>query len=484
MSKLYIFGIGGTGSRVLRSLTMMMAAGVNLGRDIKEIVPIIIDPDRTNGDKMRTITLMRAYNKLRNQIDFSDQEDYAFFKTQIAAENNLALQNFTLNIKDTDEKRFGDFIEKESLSKENRALVEMLFSQKNLDSKMDVGFKGNPNIGCVVLNQIADSDDLKNIANSFDQGDRIFIISSIFGGTGASGFPLLLKTLRDADNATLSNKEALNNALIGGISVLPYFKLEYDENSEIESSTFMSKTKAALAYYQKNITDEINAFYFVADTPQQAYENNEGSTAQKNNAHMVEFLAASAIVDFCHRSKDDLEGMTHYYQMGTHRFSSALTMKSFYDETKARLYQPLTSFTLAANAVCYPPEAEKEIQGELNANKSLNLGSDFFTGEFYRHFKEFAEDYRGWLDEMKQNNPQLNLFNTATQNKPFELVSDIEAKKPTFLKRAFGKTDYSTFNELINKNAKGIDNSLSAPTKFIRLYSRGTKEMVKEKINF
>ena len=43
MSKLYVFGIGGTGSRVLRSFTMMLAAGVKIGAN--EIVPIIIDPD-------------------------------------------------------------------------------------------------------------------------------------------------------------------------------------------------------------------------------------------------------------------------------------------------------------------------------------------------------------------------------------------------------------------------------------------------------
>ena len=48
MAKLYIFGIGGTGARVLRSFTMMMSAGVNIGAD--EIVPIIIDPDASNAD--------------------------------------------------------------------------------------------------------------------------------------------------------------------------------------------------------------------------------------------------------------------------------------------------------------------------------------------------------------------------------------------------------------------------------------------------
>ena len=50
MSKLYVFAIGGTGSRVLRSLTMLAAAGVDI--QANEIVPVIIDPDvvPTNGD--------------------------------------------------------------------------------------------------------------------------------------------------------------------------------------------------------------------------------------------------------------------------------------------------------------------------------------------------------------------------------------------------------------------------------------------------
>ena len=51
MSKLYVFAIGGSGSRVLRSLTMLMASGVGTSN---EIVPIIIDPDTPNGDRVRT----------------------------------------------------------------------------------------------------------------------------------------------------------------------------------------------------------------------------------------------------------------------------------------------------------------------------------------------------------------------------------------------------------------------------------------------
>lgn len=65
MAKLYIFGIGGTGSRVLRSLTMLMASGIRM--DVNEIVPIIIDPDVANADLTRTVTLMNNYSVLRSK---------------------------------------------------------------------------------------------------------------------------------------------------------------------------------------------------------------------------------------------------------------------------------------------------------------------------------------------------------------------------------------------------------------------------------
>ena len=53
---LYIFAIGGSGSRVLRSLTMLLAAGVQTDSNI---IPIIIDPDASNGDLDRTVCGLR-----------------------------------------------------------------------------------------------------------------------------------------------------------------------------------------------------------------------------------------------------------------------------------------------------------------------------------------------------------------------------------------------------------------------------------------
>ena len=49
MKRIFIFGIGGTGCRVLRSLNFLLAAGIRgFGYDT-EVFPIIIDYDKENG---------------------------------------------------------------------------------------------------------------------------------------------------------------------------------------------------------------------------------------------------------------------------------------------------------------------------------------------------------------------------------------------------------------------------------------------------
>lgn len=127
MAKLYVFGIGGTGSRVLRSFTMLLAAGVSIDKDgnnpITEVIPVIIDPDRQNGDLTRTVSLMNDYKNIHKNLKFTKESKNRFFKTEISS----VLQNFTLLIKDTDDKKFKDFMDYSMLSKENKSLVDMLF---------------------------------------------------------------------------------------------------------------------------------------------------------------------------------------------------------------------------------------------------------------------------------------------------------------------------------------------------------------------
>lgn len=466
MAKLYIFGIGGTGSRVLRSFTMMMAAGVKIGAD--EIIPIIIDPDVANADLTRTVTLMNNYRSVRKYLSFPKENKNTFFRKEISQ----ILPNYTLQINDTDDKTFQNFIELSSMSRANKAMCRMLFSEKNLTSQMDVGFKGNPNIGSVVLNQIVNSDDFMAFANSYEQGDKIFIISSIFGGTGASGFPLLLKTLRTGNN--FPNNDIINKSEIGAVTILPYFKLKVNDESEIDSSTFISKTKSALAYYENNISKngQINALYYLADDITNTYDNHEGGTSQRNDAHLIEFLAASAIVDFC--NKEHLV-ITHK-ELGLRDISGSVTFNSLHEELSHWLRLPLTQFTLMAN--CFKNQYDYVTSTRLQANnKSGFVEHGLYNNQFFSYFKKMTENYREWLKEMKDNKRSLDLFNLECGNMPFDVVTDVKPKKVVSM-----LSNYDLFFGRLNdaiKHCSGDDNN-----KLLEMYSVATERLSKEKFNF
>ena len=167
---------------------------------------------------------------------------------------------------------------------------------------MTEGFKETQISGSVVLNQFDDSDIFKAFANDFKDGDRIFIVSSIFGGTGASGFPLLRKVLqspnqKDAEGQPLPNWGLVNKAPIGAISVLPYFNVgAATDNSLVNSDTFIDKSKAALSYY-KTEDKKLDTLYYIADTNTTTYEYHKGGDEQKQ-CSFCRVMAAMSILDF------------------------------------------------------------------------------------------------------------------------------------------------------------------------------------------
>lgn len=469
MAKLYIFGIGGTGARVLRSLTMMLASGVQLGQD--EVVPIFIDPDESNADLSRTVDLMNLYNRIHRELTFASSNNNKFFRTTITED----LPGFRLQIRDTDDKSFQRFMDVSTMSRENQALVKLLFSEKNLKSKMDVGFKGNPNIGSVVLNQIVNSSDFATFANGFSAGDKIFIISSIFGGTGASGFPLLLKTLRTGNS--FPNFQAINDAEIGAVTILPYFKLKPSGESEIDSSTFISKTKSALAYYEDNISknNQINALYYLGDNVQNTYENNEGGVEQKNDAHLVEFLAATAIVDFSKGSYP----VTVNKELGIkdEPKDGTVSFTSFYDNISDMVRCPLTQFVLVAN--CFKDNWDTISTKVLAANgKVSGFNEDLYRSQFVGWLKDFQNNFLTWLTELKGNKRSLDLFNLECGDKPFEVVTNVPPRKVTSL-----KSNYSLFVDRINGQVSKLG-SKDPKDKLLEIYYLATKKLAKEKFDF
>lgn len=445
MSKIYVFGIGGTGSRVLRSLTMLLASGVDCGGHT--IVPIIIDPDASGGDLTRTATLMHNYIEVRKGLRYDDGCDNRFFQTEIRE----ITQNFQLPLENSVQtKLFKESMGVSSMTPNNQYLMSMLFSEKNLNSGMNVGFKGNPNIGSVVLNQFSQSQQFKDFANNFQPNDRVFIISSIFGGTGASGFPLLLKTLRS--NKSIPNFALINDSVIGGITVLPYFNVKQDSKSEIDSTTFVSKTKSALAYYDNNITgnNSIDALYYVADDINNSYNNIEGGSDQKNDAHIVELISALAIVDFANNI-NVRSPQTIHKEFGINDLKEStndVVLSDFANGTKRVMEKPLIEMFLFAkyNDKCCANQYKHQ---PWAIDRKLDDG--FFGGKFYKQLKQFQQEFFTWLSELSANNRRLSMFELSDEYEVFKSVKDYKPNKISFPVSALLSSNYALIDDYLNR---------------------------------
>lgn len=468
--KTFVFGIGGTGARVLRSLTLLLASGVECKSDI---VPIIIDPDINNGDLTRAVSLMQRYVAIKEKLNFNSNTRNKFFGTGI-----INKANFRLPINNSQNISFKQFMDYDNMNVASKAMLQMLYSTKNLTSDMVVGFKGNPNIGSIVLNQFSDTIEFQNLANDFSQGDRIFIISSIFGGTGASGFPLLLNTLRKNEN--IANHGLINSATIGAVTVLPYFKVNQDDESSIESDTFISKTRAALAYYDKNIGGDIDTLYYIGDnsTSQKAYDNHEGGDEQKNKAHLIELLSAMAIIDFA--DGPERNGNTTYKEFG---LSSDDVIDAifgdFAPETNKIIRKPLTQFMFFTHYL-----SKMKVNNYLKQQWSRENGLDknFFDSDFIADIRYVQEEYVNWLKEMESNKMGFAPF-SWNNNRLFDIVNGVAPSRPSLpLLQMFQKGDYEQFDFMLDK--KRVSNaSGSKEQNFMELFFQSTNDLVQNKLN-
>ena len=498
----FVFAIGGTGSRVLRSLTHLLAAGMqpaSFGLKPEynfSIVPIIIDPDHMNSDLDRTNTLLKNYKAIKETAKPTEPE--GFFSIEVKTLKDLA-QNaeippeFTFKLDGADSS-FKEYIGFDDMSEANRAFADLLFSGdsrktngdscKLLEIDMEIGFLGNPNVGSVVFSQIVGSKVYGAFVKALKPGDRIFIISSIFGGTGAAGFPCLLKNFREgiADANGTTNTD-LKNAKVGAVSVLPYFKLLKKEGSPISDEDFVAKTKSALNYYEKNVTNgSVNAMYYVGDEAGDPYKNNAGGDSQKNDANFIEMIGAFSIMHFiC--LQDNQMAKPVYREFGIKRDVPRAT---FYDlgPIHEKLKFPLSRFTLFRK---FMVEEYPRKMGKLGwSTADPQLGENFISSEFYRtYMNPFWDDFDKWLKELFGNNRGFAPFN-------LDIVED-EILWPNTTLSAFikkpsshgGKFTYDGsgfinkgFNDYLTDFAKKKYEKIE--TKLLDIFYRATKEILEK----
>lgn len=307
MNNLYVFAIGGSGERVMRSFIMLLAAGVKLGAN--RVIPIFVDNDAKSKALQRCQRLISYYNATKAKCGkmgigsvcqlYDSTQRASFFQTTIDEPVSLDIAGDTIgDLKTiigrnltTDDQVQHDILEERDL----------LFSEDDLNMKLTVGFVGNPNIGSVVLNALSFSDTkFDDVLGVAGQDDGVMVIGSLFGGTGAAGFPLIINNFMSNDTS---------RPTIGGVAILPYFEFGKDDQYsgteriidtnrwDVNSDSFSTKTRAALMYYDDYMKG-MDFLYYVGDDNRAVYPHFVGGEKQDNPVHLVELLGAMSIVDF------------------------------------------------------------------------------------------------------------------------------------------------------------------------------------------
>ncbi len=480
---LYVFGIGGTGARVIKALTLLMASGVRIS-NTNTVVPVLIDPDNANGDLSRTLELLRLYRNLRKH---AEQDTNKFFYNEIRAlgDGDMVTANeYHFSLNSGRNQPFKDMIGLGTMSDASQAMTRLLFSEQNLDADMEVGFKGNPNIGSVALNRFKDSETFKAFATSFNQDDRIVIIGSIFGGTGAAGLPLLIKNLRNAD-PSVPQHELLRNAPIAAISVLPYFNVQGD--TTIDSNTFISKTKAALTYYAANIcrNHSVNALYYLGDLVANTHKGADGAAAQRNKAHFAELAAAMAIVDFMQCGKNDLvveKGRVQsprYYEFGLKEETNTIQWKHLGRRTFDAAAKPLTQYFLFQKFFRdFYRDMPAKTAWMNNGNNKLT--ADAFDPRMVSDLERFNDTFNEWLQEMEQSTTAFQPFRReVTAKDALNAVVGFEEKNSWNPLEARGIDRYS---KILSKQESKLPALGSSERKLFALFYTATQEIINESI--
>jgi len=441
--------IGGTGSRVLKSLAMLAAAGVRpldaaTGKPCEEleIVPIVIDPHRAGLDVKRTESILLHYRALRRELYGDEHRSHGFFSIKISTLRDVAGENggnltdsFMLNLSAVERQRFREFIDYSSMDEANQAMMSLLYSDSQLDTSMNIGFVGAPNIGSVALNQLKDSEEFRALGNIFGENDRIFFVSSIFGGTGAAGFPIMVKNIRNAAHLEVANKGHLAASRIGALTVLPYFNIEHSDKSLINKADFIIKTRSALHYYARTMTDAesgnpmVNAMYYLGDTIfSSPYANDPGQGGQKNAAHLIELIGALSVLHFVGTPDADLRpGDVKAFEYGLEKSGNKVDILTFGPSTRRLLYKPMLKLHLLS---VFAGEPLREYIGRGFTNDAPAIRTDFLSSPFYRTLTgKFMPHYLDWLEEMDGNHRRVSLFDLDQIDKLQQVVCGVEPKR-------------------------------------------------------
>jgi hypothetical protein len=323
MAENYLVAIGGTGSRCLEAIIHAAAAGLFQ----TSMHVLIIDPDQNNGNSIRVRTLLSTYHALhlahqpqgaekkRPIIGWERLPDPQLFRASFNVKSGSPGEQHTFfwHNPNPAQRRFGEVIQYQAQTDEFKKFLDLFYEPSDLEMVLDVGYRGRTNVGAVALKQ-----DLEATANIPQAGlheflaklnidiqskeARIFVMGSVFGGTGAAGLPTIPQLIANLPTDVIA-KDNRGRLRYGCAMMTPYFSFPKGANTAsgpgTDSARHAVATQAALLHYA-HVPPNYQHVYFIGapERPQTNSNNFAGGQNQMNDPHYAEIVAALAAWQF------------------------------------------------------------------------------------------------------------------------------------------------------------------------------------------
>lgn len=411
--------LGGTGAKCGEILLHMCANGYFKYGSLNILY---IDSDSQNGNAELFKELYETYVQCRSRYRIKGSPIDCFFYPKVKLLESNPVKGFA---------KFSDMIDgvgsKNEVAEGARALMEVLYSEEEIGLKISDGFFAHPNVGAAVF-----AANMDNIMEEFlaqiqidvqeNKKIKIFLLGSIFGGTGAASLPTITRYLKETLFGASENKYIQEQLKIGGCMVLPYFLFKHEEEAgtgqdlgpAIEANKFAMKTKAALEYYKYVDEDEgrktFDELYILGHDPlcERGYYATAGE-GQRNLPHIVELYAASSAITFF---ENEMERRGHFFAVvpadricgdniyGAERgYGFFFVMMRFAIVMKSLILEELFDYRQKDKL----RKTARRIPWYYDFLDGKERAKDFEAGRLVDYFKDismFCDDYIRWFAEL------------------------------------------------------------------------------------
>jgi hypothetical protein len=320
MNTIFIVGIGGTGMKCLESFVHLCAMGMF---DNHEVHILALDTDIQNGNFAQLQKIIKYYNDVKGVNKTTTTN--SFFTAKIN------LYSFSPNYSTDDTNTFQNITGlTTSLDTTTADLANAFFTKDVQQFNLLHGYRAQTHIGSMLMYHAlveAGKDtqsDLYKFVNhlnlSINHNPRVFVMGSVFGGTGASSIPILPLALNEICRVNYTT--TLEQARFGAILLTHYFTFNGASDGKkkaekviADAANFAINSQAALMFYEKDNTvkNTYKRFYTLGiegnktrvSVSKTETEPITGGASQKNDAHYIELVAAGAAYDFVTSDNDN-----------------------------------------------------------------------------------------------------------------------------------------------------------------------------------